>query len=101
MVTVCQPTPSANRADLLPVGPAAVVRVLGVHSGFGASMMAGARAELVGVAQPGARGADARRHGGEAAVGRMRSHLVVVQPPALDHSAGLGQAGEYLLVEMG
>ena len=32
-------------------------------------------------------------------MGRVRSYLVIVAPPPLDHGTGLGQAGEHLLVQ--
>ena len=37
--------------------------------------------------------------GGEATVGGVRSHLVVVAAPAPDDSAGLGHTGKHLLVQ--
>src|SRR3546814_4051089 len=59
----------------------------------------GRRAELVGVAQPVARGPSMRCLGGEAAVGRVWPHLVVVLPPSLDDAACLVEAREHLLVQ--
>ena len=57
--------------DLLPVGPAAAVEswlfILAPRLDG-----SGRPAELVGVAQPGARGPEVRGLGGEAAVGRVR-----------------------------
>jgi hypothetical protein len=35
----------------------------------------------------------------QAAMGRVRAHLIVVEAPPFDHGAGLGQAGEHLLVQ--
>ena len=54
---------------------------------------------MVGIAQPIARGSDAHGLGREAVVGRVRPHLVVVLPPALDNGPGLSQAGEDLFVQ--
>jgi hypothetical protein len=62
-------------------------------------MVAGAWRSWSEVAQPGTRGPEARRLGCQTAMGRMRSHLVVVASPALDDGARLGQAGEHLLVQ--
>ena len=51
------------------------------------------------MAEAAGRGVQENRVGREAAVGRVRSDEVVVEPPALDDGAGLGEGGEDLLVE--
>lgn len=53
------------------------------------------------MAEAAGRGVLADRVRGQATVGRVGSDEVVVEPPALDDGAGLGEAGEDLLVEMG
>ena len=51
------------------------------------------------MAEAAGRGVLANRVGCEAAVGRVRPDEIVVEPPALDDGAGLGEAGEDLLVQ--
>jgi len=50
------------------------------------------------VAQPNGRGVQAHRLRGQSPVRRVRPDVVVVDAPALDDGAGLGQGGEDLLV---
>ena len=51
------------------------------------------------MAEPAGRGVLAYRIRREAAVCRVGPDEVVVEPPALDDGAGLGEAGEDLLVQ--
>ena len=51
------------------------------------------------LAQRAGRGFQPPRLGGKPAVGRVRAHMVVVHPPALDDGAGLGQGAANLLVQ--
>src|SRR3546814_19726951 len=76
-----------------------MLRVWGCSGRFRRLDGSGRPAELVGVAQPVARGPSMRCLGGEAAVGRVWPHLVVVLPPSLDDAACLVEARENLLVQ--
>ena len=59
----------------------------------------GRSAELVGVAQSIARGTDVHGSRGHALVRRVWAFGIIIDPPTLDHSAGLGNAVEEFLIQ--
>lgn len=91
---------TAGRLDLPPAGSSFIVGAQGFGSASASPAVAAGRWSRSGCAadRPRGSGVQAHRVRCEAAVGRVRPHVVVVEPPALDYRTGLGQGGEDLLV---